>query len=76
MNLLIMMYTGLSKPYTPNYLNKKELINEFIILEVTTLYVLFSDFCFNFNTSYNIGGWSYIGLFSFLIIFNLGYLLV
>jgi hypothetical protein len=76
LNLSILIYQGLCKPYSPNYLNKKELVNEFLIICISTIFLVFSDFCDNAEFAYHVGGWIYIFFFCMIIIFNLGFILV
>jgi hypothetical protein len=52
--------------------NTRELVNEFLVLQMTNVLILFTDFVSDQDFKYDIAGWSYVFLMGFIIAFNLG----
>lgn len=74
LNLTIFVFLGLIEPYTPSYLNRKENFNEFQILMMTDVLFIFTSWCNDVDFRYETGGWCYIFIFVFCIIFNLNFI--
>lgn len=70
-----MIYTGLARPYRQRTFNNKEMVNELIIVMVTTNLILFSDFAADKDFQYDIGGWGFCFLLGLAIVFNLFFVL-
>lgn len=58
-NLGTTIYVGNVRPFRRGVKNKEEILNEYLILELTCLLVIFTDYCWNSEARYNIG-WIYI----------------
>jgi hypothetical protein len=59
LDTLILVYVGNQRPFKSRMLNNLNLINEAIILNLTTLMMLFTDFCTVRSAQYNLG-WIFI----------------
>jgi len=71
---VIIIYIGQAEPYNTPSNNVKELINEFMILIITTSLLLFTDYVPDVETQYTIGGWSYCGIMTICIFYNLSFI--
>lgn len=74
-NLFAMILIVSSKPYSLRQTNKREMFNEFLILQMTNMLSLFTDYANDREFQYNVGGWIYVGFLGLIIAFNLSFVL-
>jgi hypothetical protein len=72
--LLIFIYIGISEPFQRASQNKRELVNEFLVVMITDTLFLFTEFCPDLDLKYKMG-WVYILFMVLCIIYNGYYVL-
>ena len=73
-NVLIFIYIGIVEPFNKRGHNRNELVNEFMIVMITDVLFIFTDFCPDLELKYNVG-WAYIFVMVMCICFN-GYFIL
>ena len=46
-------------------------MNEFLVLEITIIIFMFTDFIEKYEFQYDLAGWIYVSIFAIILIFNL-----
>lgn len=67
LSLFVFVYVGVVRPFKLRFTNNQNLLNEYVIVTLTTYSVIFTDFCRVPNAQYNIG-WMYLGVVLIYII--------
>lgn len=71
----ILVYVGVIRPFKLRSSNNQSIINEFVVLILTTIMVIFTDFCGIPETQYTVG-WIYICIVLVYIMISIGCILV
>lgn len=74
LNLFCLEFIGHVRPFKSTY-HFKELVNEFIIVALTTYLFLFTDYVPDVSIRYEIGGWQWCIVLMFCMAFNLFFLM-
>ena len=53
-----------------------ELVNEGLIIMLTVVLVIFTDFVDDVDLQYKVGGWAYVGLMGLCILFNMFFIIM
>lgn len=66
----IMVFVGVFRPFKLRSVNNQSLVNEFVVLTLTTIMVIFTEFCGVPETQYRVG-WIYIGTVLVFIVISI-----
>ena len=75
LNLFNMIFVVHVKPFNDSSINKKEMLNEYVILTCSTILLTFSDFVNNLEVQNFYCGWAFVLILGICILINLIYLL-
>ena len=69
-NTLCLIYIGLIRPFKGSFTNNIFILNEFVIGLTMIFQVIFTEFCSNVNTKFQVG-WASLAFFGSTLFFNL-----
>jgi len=75
-NIFISIYIGLNRPYKMRKLNWIENVNECLLMFITLVLIIFTDFVDDRDIQYDLGGWVYVLLMTSCIVFNLSFVTI
>lgn len=61
-------------PYKLRQINRKEIVNEYMILTISVNLMLFTEFTNDDDFQYDIAGWAYVGTLGIILLFNLSFI--